>query len=59
VHDIAYADLSLRRDRIRNLCRLINIAGVLQQLADLVRAPDAEFEVLERFPVLIALVFQF
>ena len=33
-HDIANADLSL--------CRLINIAGVLQQLADLVRPLDAE-----------------
>jgi hypothetical protein len=49
VHDIAEADLSLRRDRIENICRLINIAGVLQQLADLVRPVDAEFEVLERF----------
>lgn len=48
MNDIAHADLSLRRDRIKNICRLINIAGILQHLADLVRPLDAEFEVLER-----------
>ena len=53
VHDIANADLSLTRDRIRNICRLINIAGLLQQLADLVRPLDAEFEVFQRFSPLV------
>lgn len=57
VHDIVEADLSLRRDRIKNICRLINIAGILQQLADLVRPLDAEFEVLERFSLSIVQVF--
>jgi len=57
VHDIAEADLSLRRDRIKNICRLINIAAILQQLADLVRPLDAEFEVLERFSLLIIQMF--
>lgn len=58
VHDIAYADLSLIRDRLRNICRLINIAELLQQLADLVRPLDAEFEVLQRFSPLIILMFR-
>jgi hypothetical protein len=49
VTDIAYANLRLRRDRIKNIRRLINIAGLLQRLADLVRPADAEFDVLERF----------
>lgn len=57
VHDIAEADVSLRRDRIKNRCRLINIAAILQQLADLVRPLDTEFEVLERFSLLIIQVF--
>jgi len=58
VHDIANVDLRLTRDRIRNICRLINIAGLLQQLADLVRPLDAEFEVFQRFSPLVVLVFQ-
>jgi hypothetical protein len=57
VHNIVDADLSLRRDRIKNICRLINIAGVLQHLAELVRPLDAEFELLERFSLLIVQVF--
>ncbi|KAF8508186.1 hypothetical protein BU17DRAFT_56879 [Hysterangium stoloniferum] len=48
VHDIAYANLRLRRDRIKNIRRLINLSGLLQSLADLVQPADAEFEVLER-----------
>jgi len=58
VHDIAKADLSLIRDRIQNICRLINIAGLLQQLADLVRPLDPEFEVFQRFSPLLVLVFR-
>ena len=58
VHDIATADLSLTKDRIRNIRRLINIAGLLQQLPDLVRPPDAEFEVFQRFSPSVILVFR-
>lgn len=49
VHDIVSANLKLRKDRIKNICRLINLSGFFQALADLVRPSDAEFEVLERF----------
>ena len=31
------------------MCRLINLSGLFQPLTDLVRPPDAEFEVLTRF----------
>ena len=53
VHDIVYANLRYRRNRIKNICRLINIAGLLHHLADLVRPIDSEFEVSERFSPLI------
>ncbi|KIL57061.1 hypothetical protein M378DRAFT_422151 [Amanita muscaria Koide BX008] len=49
VWDIAHANLRLRAHRIKNICRLINLAGLFQQLADIVRPRDAEFTVLERF----------
>ncbi|KAN0080641.1 hypothetical protein V8E54_003845 [Elaphomyces granulatus] len=48
VHDIARANLRLRRDRIRNMRRLINISGLFQVLSDIVRPPDAEFVKLGR-----------
>jgi hypothetical protein len=47
VHIIAHANLRRRRDRIMNIRRLINIAGLFQTLADLVRPVDAEFEQLD------------
>ncbi|KIL57417.1 hypothetical protein M378DRAFT_171735, partial [Amanita muscaria Koide BX008] len=47
VWDIAHANLRLRAHRIKNICRLINLAGLFQQLADIVRPHDAEFTVLE------------
>lgn len=49
VHDLAHANLRLRRDRIKNIRRLINLAGLFQTLADLVRAPEPEFEPIDRF----------
>lgn len=58
VHDIVTTNLSLTKDRIRNICRLINMAGLLQQLADLVRPVDAEFEVLQRYSPVVVLVFR-
>ncbi|GJJ15907.1 hypothetical protein Clacol_010185 [Clathrus columnatus] len=48
VYDIAHADLGLQKERILNLRRLINLAGILHMLADIVRYRDAEFEALER-----------
>lgn len=48
VHNVAPANLSLRKDRIKNICRLINVARLLQTLADLDQTPDAEFRVFER-----------
>jgi hypothetical protein len=49
VHDIVSADLRIRRDRIKNIIRMINLSGLLRILADLVRPSDAEFEVLTRY----------
>ncbi|GJJ14384.1 hypothetical protein Clacol_008648 [Clathrus columnatus] len=49
VYDIARADLRLRKARTLHLRRLINLAGILQTLPDIVRNHDAEFEILERF----------
>ncbi|THU97186.1 hypothetical protein K435DRAFT_857810 [Dendrothele bispora CBS 962.96] len=48
VYDIARADLRFRRDRIRNICRLINLAGLVRALANLVRPSCAEFVKRER-----------
>ena len=48
VHDLTRANLRLRRDRIRNICRLINLSGLFQVLSDMVRPADAEFVKLER-----------
>jgi len=58
VHDVAYANLRLRRHRIKNIRRLINLAGLFQRLADLVRPSDAEFEQLERFFIIYLKVFK-
>lgn len=55
VHNLATADLRYRRDRIKNICRLINLSGLLRTIADLVRPPDAEFVELERLLVLFVL----
>jgi len=48
VHDIVSVDLRLKADRIKNICRLINLAGLFELLATLVRPPDAEFVKLAR-----------
>jgi hypothetical protein len=49
VRNIASADLRLKADRIKNICRLINLAGLFELMATLVRPPDAEFVQLARF----------
>ena len=49
VHDIVSEDLQLRKDRILNICRLINLSGVVQALSDIVEPGDAEFIVLQRY----------
>ena len=55
VHDIVSADLGLRRDRILNIRRLINLSGVLQTLSDVIEPSDAEFTALPRFlPVFLS-----
>jgi hypothetical protein len=55
VHDIVSADLWLRKDRILNICHLINLSGVMQALSDVVEPGDAEFSVLQRFlPVFLS-----
>jgi hypothetical protein len=43
------ADLRLKADRIKNICRLINLAGLFEFMATLVQPPDAEFVDLARF----------
>jgi hypothetical protein len=43
VHDIVSADLQVRRDRILNIRRLINLSGVVQVLSDVVEPGDPEF----------------
>ena len=49
VHDIVSADLRLRKNRILNIRRLINLSGVMQTPSDVVEPCDAEFSVLQRF----------
>jgi hypothetical protein len=49
IHNIAQANLSFRRERIRNIRRLINLSKLFHNLVELVRPTDAEFEKLERF----------
>jgi hypothetical protein len=46
--DCASADLRLRKDRILNIRRLINLSGVMQVLRDVVEPGDAEFIVSQR-----------
>ncbi|KAI9455621.1 hypothetical protein HD554DRAFT_2178403 [Boletus coccyginus] len=48
VRDIASVDLRLKADRIKNTCRLINLVGLFELLANLVRPPVAEFVKLAR-----------
>jgi hypothetical protein len=49
VRDIVSADLQVRRDRILNIRRLINLSGVVQVLSDVVEPGDPEFKVMRRF----------
>ena len=49
VRDIVSVDLTLKADRIRNICHLINLVGLFELLADLVRPPVAEFVKLAGF----------
>ena len=44
IHDLAHTNLTFRRDRIRNIRHLINLARLFPTLADMVQAPRAEFE---------------
>ena len=46
--DLASADLRLRRDRIANIRRLINLTTLFKPLADLVQAKVVEFQPIER-----------
>ena len=55
--DVTLGRLCVVQTWCKKICRLINIAAILQQLADLVRPLDTEFEVLERFSLLIIQVF--
>ncbi|KAI9566666.1 hypothetical protein HD554DRAFT_2174326 [Boletus coccyginus] len=48
VRNIASVDLKLKAHRIKNICRLINLVGLFELLANLVRPPDAEFVKLAR-----------
>jgi hypothetical protein len=48
VYEIAFTNLSRRKDRILNVHRLINLSSLLKVLAEMVRPVDAEFEKLER-----------
>jgi hypothetical protein len=47
-HKIASANLSLRKDRIRSIRRLINLAGLFQTLADMIPMAGIEFATIER-----------
>ena len=49
VHDLASANLSLQKDRIQNVRRLINLAGPLKQLSDLVKITGIEYIPMQRF----------
>ena len=44
VHDLGSADLRLRRDRIANIRRLINLSTLLIPLSDLVKSARGEFQ---------------
>lgn len=48
VHDIVNADLKFKQDRIKTICRLINLSGLLEILPNLVLNKDPEFEPLVR-----------
>jgi hypothetical protein len=65
VQDLAFTNLRLRRDRIANLCRLINLSSYLYPLQKLIGYRDvSEFTVIERYVLsyhlrgVIDLVFQ-
>ena len=46
--NIAKADLRLKKDRILNIRRLINLSPICKVLSDIVRPAESEFEKLER-----------
>ena len=65
VQDLASANLRFKRDRIANLCRLINLSPYLYPLLKLIGYRDVpEFTVIERYVLsyhlrgVIDLVFQ-
>ena len=49
IYDIVSANLRLRRDRIKNICRLINLSRLFRSFTNLVQLPDVEFTKLQRF----------
>jgi len=49
IKDLVRIDLSSKRDRIRNIRHLINIAYILPKLAALVRDPVKDFTVLQGY----------
>jgi hypothetical protein len=48
IQDLFSADLSIRRERIQNLRRLINLSPLLSALADLAQPASGEFQVIHR-----------
>ena len=48
VHDLISIDLSLRKNRIANICHLINLSTILPRLTDLVRSPVDDFRTFTR-----------
>ena len=49
IKDLFQMDLSLKRDRIRNVRLLINIAYLLPRLVAVVRDPVKDFSVIQRY----------
>jgi hypothetical protein len=48
IQDLGSANLRLRRDRIKNIRRLINLSTVLKPLSDLVQSASPEFKPMQR-----------
>lgn len=48
VQDIVSADLQFKQGRIKTICRLINLFGILEILPNLVLNKDREFQPLQR-----------
>jgi hypothetical protein len=48
VHDLGSANMKLRRDRIENIRRLINLSTFLGPLSDLVKSARGEFQIIEK-----------